>query len=272
MLQIVEPATGAARTLLTYSPYLWGPVVSPDGREIAFGRSEEDGSWHVWSIPVAGGAPRRLTSGEGGEIYARWSPDGAHVLFHSWNVPRRFGRVPREGGRMEWLSFSTGAFDAFADVAPDGRRIAFVRAEGQAEHVYVADFDGGSPRLLTPSPGTVPKWSPDGARIAFSGSRATTGGIFTIAADGSGQRQLTHEGAWPVWWPDGKTIGYVAADDKGNQQVRTIPSGGGAPRALTAIRFAGVNHPFTVTPDGRSIVTTNAEHLADEIWLLRRER
>jgi Tol biopolymer transport system component len=173
---------------------------------------------------------------------------------------------------MEWVSFGTGAKDGFADLAPDGRRVAFARAEAQAERIYVADLNGGAPRLLTPSPGAVPKWSPDGRRIAFSGSRAVTGGIFTIAADGTGEQQLTPEGGWPVWWPDGKTIGYAVLDDTGNQQVRVIASGGGTPRPLSAVRLTGVNHPFSVTPDGRTIVITNGEHLADEIWLLKRDR
>jgi Tol biopolymer transport system component len=272
LLQAVDHATGRAETLLAHSPYLWGPVVSPDGRDVAFSRSEEDGSWHLWSIPIAGGTPRRLTASEAGEIYARWSPDGAYILFHSWNVPRRFGRVPRDGGRMEWVSFGTGSKDAFADIAPDGRRVAFARAEAQAERIYVADLNGGAARLLTPSPGAVPKWSPDGTRIAFSGSRATTGGIFTIAADGTGERRLTPDGGWPVWWPDGRTIGYAAVDDKGNQQVRIIAADGGTPRSLITVRLTGVNHPFSVTPDGRTIVVTSGEHLADEIWLLRRDR
>jgi serine/threonine-protein kinase len=271
LLQAFDQATGTAQTLLAYSPHLWGPAVSPDGRDVAFSRSEEDGSWHIWSMPIAGGTARRLTSGEGGEIYPRWSPDGAFVVFHSWNVPRRFGRVPRDGGRTEWLSFSAGAHDGFADLAPDGRRVAFTRAEGQAERIYVADLNGSSPRLLTSSPGAVPKWSPDGARIAFSGSRSISGGIFVVAADGTGQRQLTQEGGWPVWWPDGKTIGFLAVDDRGNQQVRVIPSGGGTPRPLNTVRVTGVNHPFSVTPDGRTIVITNGEHLADEIWLLKRD-
>jgi hypothetical protein len=36
--------------------------------------------------------------------------------------------------------------------------------------------------------------------------------------------------------------------------------------------LTGVNHPFSVTPDGRTIVITNGEHLADEIWLLKRDK
>jgi eukaryotic-like serine/threonine-protein kinase len=272
LLQVHDQVTGAVRTLLAYSPYLWGPAISPDGRDVAFTRSEEDGSWHIWSMPLAGGVPRRLTSGEGGEIYPRWSPDGAFVLFHTWNVPRRFGRVARDGGRAEWMSFGSGGHDGFADLSPDGRLVAFSRAEGEAERLYVAGVGGDLSRRLTPSPGAVPKWSPDGRRIAFSGSRSVSNGIFTIAADGTGERQLAQEGGWPVWWPDGKTIGYLAIDDKGNQQLRVIASGGGTPRPLGAIRLLGTNHPFAVAPDGRTIVITTAEHLADEIWLLKRER
>jgi eukaryotic-like serine/threonine-protein kinase len=272
LLQVHDQDAGAPRTLLTHTPFLWGPAVSPDGQEIAFTRSEVDGSWHIWAVPMGGGTPRRLTSGDSGELYPRWSPGSEYVLFHTWNVPRRFGRVPRHGGPIEWLRIGGEEHDAFADLSPDGRRVAFVRADAEMERIYVAPAEGGTPRLLTASAGAVPKWSPDGRRIAFSGNRFVSGGVFTVNADGTEQRQVTREGGWPVWWPDGSQIGYLALDARGNQQLRVVPADGGTPRPLTHIRLLGANHPFAVAPNGRTIVVSNSEHVSDEIWLLERKQ
>ena len=62
------------------------PAWSPDGRSIAF-ISDRDGSFQLYVMPAAGGAPRLITSGiEGpgnpaGEWAAAWSPDGTRLAF-----------------------------------------------------------------------------------------------------------------------------------------------------------------------------------------------
>ena len=97
-LDVWDHTDGSSRTLLTHAPFLWGPAISPTGRDVAFSRSEVDGSWHVWVVGIEGGTPRQLTSGETGEMYPRYSPDGTFVLFHTWGTSRRVGRVSARAG------------------------------------------------------------------------------------------------------------------------------------------------------------------------------
>ncbi|HEV3141795.1 MAG TPA: hypothetical protein VGY57_14820, partial [Vicinamibacterales bacterium] len=132
----------------------------------------------------------------------------------------------------------------------------------------VAPAAGGPERRLTDSPSTTPRWSPDGRWIAFASNRTFTGGIWVIQADGTGQRRLTQTGGWPVWWPDGKQIGYQTVTSDGTEQIAVARLDGGSPRTLNMLRFYGTNYPFDVSPDGARLVTTNAQHLSDEIWLL----
>jgi len=264
----VHSLTGApSRTLATHSPFMWGPAFSPDGAEVAFSRSEVDGSWHIWSVPTAGGTPKRLTDTPDGEVYSRYSHDGSFMVFHTWGTPRRIGRVPRSGGAPVMLAFGD-ASDAYPDLSPDGQWIAFTRTDRNAERVYIAPAAGGPARLLTESPGAVPRWSPDGKSIAFGANRGYYGGIFIVNADGTNLRRLTPVGGWPVWWPGGTQIGFLVADRNGDQEIQVVPAAGGAAQAVTNIPFSGSNHLFDVSPDGKSIVTTNAVHVSDEIWLL----
>jgi Tol biopolymer transport system component len=158
--------------------------------------------------------------------------------------------------------------DAFPDPSPDGRSIAFTRVDRDAERIYVAPGSGGEPRLLTRSPAAVPRWSPDGTQIAFSANRGFYGGIFVIGADGGHERRLTTAGGWPVWWPDARQIGYLVIGRNGDQEIQTVPVAGGASRPLAGVTFTGSNHPFDISPDGRTLVTSNAVHVSDEIWLL----
>ena len=102
-LDLYDLSAGTSRVLLTHTPFLWGPAVSPDGREVAFSRSEEDGAWHIWTIDLSSGTSRRLTAGEAGEVYPRYSPDGTSLWFHTWIAPRRIGHVPARGGPLEMV-------------------------------------------------------------------------------------------------------------------------------------------------------------------------
>jgi Tol biopolymer transport system component len=266
-LDVHNIASGATRTLATHSPYMWGPTFSPNGSDITFSRSEVDGSWHLWRIPAAGGTPQRLTDTGSGEVYSRYARDGSFVVFHTWSTPRRIGRVAATGGAPTMVAFGE-ASDGFPDLSPDGRSIAFTRTDRSAERIYVAPAGGGTARLLTESPGAVAKWSPDGTRIVFAANRGYYGGIFVVNADGSNVRRLTEVGGWPVWWPDGAQIGFVVIGRNGDQEIQIVPAAGGSPRPVPGIAFVGSNHPFDVSPDGKQIVTTNAIHVSDEIWLL----
>jgi Tol biopolymer transport system component len=126
--------------------------------------------------------------------------------------------------------------------------------------------------LLTSSPGTLPRWSPDGSTIAFAADRLWNGGIFIVGADGQGQRQITRDGGWPVWWPDGKRIGYLTLGRDGNARICVATVKDGTTRTLDSIRLQGFNRPFAVFPDGNWIVVGNAIHDLDEIWVLEPKR
>jgi hypothetical protein len=52
------------------------------------------------------------------------------------------------------------------------------------------------------------------------------------------------------------------------QEIHVVSRDGGPTRHLTEIVYSGSNHPFDVSPDGSRIVTTNAVHVSDEVWLL----
>jgi Tol biopolymer transport system component len=269
-LEIHGLAGGPARTLTTHSPFLWAPTFSSTGDEIAFSRSEVDGSWHIWTMPAAGGAPHRLTSSTAGEVYPRYSPDGRFVWFHTWQTPRRIGRVPRGGGAVELLTF--GGSDAFPALSPDGTQVIVTRTDADAERLYVAPSGGGPARRLTATPGAVAQWSPDGKRIVFAGNRGYGAGIFLFDVEAGRDQRLTATGGWPVWLPGGLEVAFLVIGRTGNQEIHVVSAGGGATRQLGPWRFNGSNHPFAISPDRQSVLTTNSRHVSDEVWLLEPAR
>src|SRR5579875_305133 len=261
--------TGATLNILNHAPFLWAPAISPDGREIAFSRAEDNGLWRIWVVGTTEGAKARpLSSGNAPQIYGRFSTDGKWITYFSW-VPgaSRILRIPRLGGPPEPLT--PGNEDAaYGDLSPDGRLLAFARTETQIARIAVIPVEGGPERRLTDSPSTVPRWSPDGRWIAFSPDRGYEGGVFIIRSDGSGLRRLTPSGGWPVWFPDGKRVAFRALRPDGTQQIELVHLESGKVEPWSGIEFSGDNYPFDFSRDGKLMAYTNGVILSSGIWLL----
>jgi serine/threonine protein kinase len=263
-------ANGTSTTLLTDSSRLWGPVFSPNGKEIAYSRDEPNGLWHLWIIPVSGGVARQLTTGNVPEIYPRFTPDGDAVFFNTWGAePLSLGRVPRKGGPQRPVLPPSSGSDAYGDVSPDGRSVVFVRTENKISHLCIAPTDGsGQARYLNGITGTVPRWSPDGKWISFSPNRTSSSGVFLVHPDGTGLKRISENGGWAVWWPDGEQIGFQVVGPDGNEKIQVLRLKTGETWAIPNISFVGTNHPFDISRDGKWLTTTSYQHLSDEIWLL----
>ena len=141
-------------------------------------------------MPAGGGRTRRLSPGRIGAIYPRYTPDGKSIIYFTWSaLSSRLWRIQAEGGPPVPLTPEGGPSEAYPDVSPDGRLIAFTRIEEDEPHIHIAPLDGGESRRLTGSPSTLARWSPDGSRIAFASDRSYRGGIWIIDADGNGERR-----------------------------------------------------------------------------------
>jgi Tol biopolymer transport system component len=269
-LIVLSLETGTSTTLLTDSSRLWAPVFAPDGKDIAYARDEPNGLWHLWIVPAGGGGARQLTSGNVPEIYPRFTPDGNAVFFNTWGAePLSLGRVPSAGGLQKPVLSPSSGSDAYADVSPDGRLVAFVRTENKTARLFIASTDGtGQARPLGNITGTVPRWSPDGNWISFSPNRTVSSGVFIVHPDGSGLRRISENGGWAVWWPDGDQLGFQVIGPDGNESIRVFRLKNGETRTLPNVHFVGSNHPFDISRDGKWLTTTNYQHLSDEIWLL----
>jgi dipeptidyl aminopeptidase/acylaminoacyl peptidase len=105
---LVDAATGAHRQLTRGDYDHADPAFSPDGSLVAFaadrraGHDDRQRRSDVWVVSVAGGAPRRLTSGKGLAISPQFSADGALVAFAGtdsdrWDVDSYVFVVPTDG-------------------------------------------------------------------------------------------------------------------------------------------------------------------------------
>ena len=146
--------------------------------------------------------------------------------------------------------------------SPDGRRIAYTRAEphqfAAPPSVHVMGADGSGRRDLTPGEASSqPDWSPDGRRLAVT---STTGDgrvnkISIVPLDGSASGILARTPSLadsePRWSPDGRRLAVSAYGGPGNDDVALIDPATDRFRRLTT--SPSYEHSPAWSPDGRRI-------------------
>jgi dipeptidyl aminopeptidase/acylaminoacyl peptidase len=166
-LWVVDADGGNPRRLTETVGRANAPSWSPDGTTIAcYGTDEQrDGSLgadlvRVWTVPAAGGEPRRLTGEYDRGAYLLpppaqtpgpvWSADGATLTFavsDAGNVHVK--RVPAAGGAVETVVAGERQVTLIS-CAPAAGRLAFVALDPHNPgDVYTCRWDGGDERRLT---------------------------------------------------------------------------------------------------------------------------
>jgi Tol biopolymer transport system component len=206
----------------------FGPVWSPNGREVAF-YSVRDGVRHLFVMSIAGQNLVQVTADSLQDQQPQWSPDGNRLVFY-----RRDG-----AGRDRLFVTSRGADSAWseprllteepgtgADWSSDGRWIAFTDPAGQLRAV---DVEGGPSRILgrPDDVGGLPLRRPhwllgEPALLARAEGPSGTGGIwrFSIMADPPREMIRFDDPDRPVYRTD-----FVADDSRVYVLVSRFGSG-----------------------------------------------
>ena len=216
-------ADGSVQRALTTNPASdSSPVISPDGRTLAFvSQREGDTAPQLYLMPLAGGEPARLTTVPTGVAQPKWFPDGRRIAFLS-RVWRDLDTMEKQGARQkERTDAKTSAqiWDIgpvyFWDTWLDDRQL----------HVFAVGVEGGEPVNLTA--GT-------GLELPRSAVQLESP-LYDIS-------------------PDGKELAFVADSDPAinntNSDVYTVPIGGKEAVNRTAGNAAGDGVP-QYSPDGR---------------------
>ena len=189
-------ASGSNWQRLTFSSDEDGqPAWSPDGKKIAFSRSEYPNfnNGEIYVMNSDGSNQTNLTNNPAADFFPDWSPDGAKIAFAS-------GRdgisgiyvMDADGSHVTRLTTISASEPRWS---PDGTKIAFTTDRDGNNEIYVMNADGSNPvRLTNNSTNDYQScWSPDGAKIAF-----TSGGIYVMNADGSNPVAIS-DGSEPDW-------------------------------------------------------------------------
>jgi TolB protein len=144
------------------------PTLSPDGRQVAAVVQAPDGRMHVAVVDLRGRLRHVLPAVGRSVVNPAWAPGGG-LAFSAMRADGRWAVVSmRPDGRGRRRLTGAGS-DTAPSFSPDGRRMVFVRDEGDRPTLLIARSDGSGARPLLGRRlvGYQPVFSPDGSRVAF---------------------------------------------------------------------------------------------------------
>jgi serine/threonine-protein kinase len=256
-----ETITLGKRAAVTLDPGLeQNPVVSPDGRMVAYRRVSGTDS-RLLVQQIGGGAPVPVTAPTTPVLSPpSWSPDGTRLLFAS---DRGLEVVPALGGAPRLILALPGNQGlVWGDWSRDGKRIAYVSLDS----LFVTDIDKPAPRALLGGNGpNSPVWSPDGRWIAYVAgniqyptfANLAPSSIWVVLAAGGTPVRITGDqplNASPAWLPDSRSLLFVSTRDGGRDVYQVHLSRSGAPSRAPARLTTGLNsHTISLSADGRRL-------------------
>ena len=142
--------------------------ISPDGTMLAISDSTETGKSMVYTLPIVGGTPKKITP-TGPSYWHGWSPDGTTLAF----VGQRGDNfdiysVPVNGGEEKRLTTAPGLDDG-PEYSPDGQWIYFNSERTGHMQIWRMHPDGSDQeQVITDETNDwFPHLSPDGKWMTF---------------------------------------------------------------------------------------------------------
>jgi serine/threonine protein kinase len=273
------------------------PVFSPDGRTIGFIRVSSKGRTFVVTPPIGGSertvaqlpqvvldrAHGALASGPSSPSEWSWSfawlPDGRSVILDGLRS------LSLETGDVRDLTDGSARRVAgwYPAIAPNGRRVAFVRPSGVMSDLLVIDLadDGtprGEPRLVAQIDGDTwgLTWTADGRQVVVSSGKPSGGSglgktLWRIAAVPGAKPEripLGEDVTAPAISPIGARLAFVRNIWDSNIWRATLSEAGGPPpipaRFVSSTRNDG-NPQYS--PDGRRLAFASDRTGYGGVWV-----
>ena len=279
-------ADGGEKRRLTDGPGGIGdvnPVVSPDGRHMAFIRERITNQSAVFVLPLTSdwgpnGTPTQVTSGSWGLQGLAWMPDGRGLVF-SWGghgAPSRLRRISILSGESgiaasELLPFGDQA--TALSISRSGRVVYSTRLR-DVELIEIPLSGTSQPKRVSGLSSTLdehtPHYSPDGERLAFASTRSGTEEIWIANSDGTNPLKMTSMGgpqcSNPQWSPDGERIVFNSRRE-GTADLYLLQPDTGEVHRITHDPSEEIEPRWS--RDGQWIYFGSDKTGRDEVWRMR---
>ena len=274
---LTQPAISESKIAFIYAQDLWvanhdgsapvrltidegiesDPFFSPDGKIIAFSASY-DGNTDVFTVPVTGGIPKRITWHPGFDLVRGFTSDGDILFATRRTVHTRrytqFYTVTPEGGFPKKLKIPYGHR---ASYSPDGKYIAYIPGRevfnqwkdyrgGTVSRIWIFSMEDHSvveiPKPEGGANDTHPVWI--GNKVYFTSDRDGEFNLYSYDVSTRSVERLTDHQDFPVLWASGggnriiyEQAGYLHIYDLSSNSAERLRIGISADLQELRLRF-----------------------------------
>lgn len=282
-LWVTDSDNGVARRLTSAEGLQVRPKISPDGKTVAF-TAAYDGPFNIYTIPIEGGEPKRLTFDTDNDNCLGWTPDGKIAYSTSEGNfearQRRLCFVSPDGGRP-----IVSPLNEVVELSyfPDGHRIAYNRMNsydftwrhyrgGTQGKICFYDFADNKYSEL-PS-GRDQSYFPMvvGKNVYYISSKGTgVLNLFKYDTDSKSERQITHYADDDMRYPstDGESIVYekggelyrLHLNDDSITRVQPVIEGEFLSTRPALKHLGGAIESVSLSPSGKRVALVARGHL-----------
>ncbi len=226
----------------------------------------------LWTMPVQGGSPVRITTHPGNENAPAFSPDGKMIAFSGlYDGNNDVYLISVDGGEPQRLTWHPGG-DEVIGWMPDGERVIFRSRRNDpmgAEHLFTVDLKGGDAEELPLGWAAridVDKGSGDWAFVRFNRENrpwkryrgGLTSDLWVGDPDKADFRKITDfDGmdGFPMWH-EGRL--WFLSDQGGTANIWSIAPDGSGRQQHTTYEKWDIRWP-AMADDGRIVFTKGAD-------------
>lgn len=211
---VVSKDGGTAQPLASPDGGEMFPRFSPDGKTIAF-NGNYDGNNDIYTVPVNGGIPHRVTYHSYGERLSDWTADGKIIFamngVNTWNRLVQLFTVDAEGGLPEQLPVPYGSAGV---ISPNGEWLIYTPHNrdfrtwkryrgGWASDIWMFNLNDHSSKQITDWEGTdtIPMWHNNAVYYLSDAGSNHRLNIWKYDIKTEERQQITHFREYDIKWP-----------------------------------------------------------------------
>jgi Tol biopolymer transport system component len=171
LLRLHERSASVPTQVTTGNIGVRGIDWSSDGKTIYFGGREVGSRAGIWTVPVDGHTPTRMTPPDLAAVSPAINKRQHLLAFNQLTTDKNLWLYSVNGGQGPRIIAPSRAWEFSPSYSPDGKQVAFVSNRSGFHEVWVAGVESGPIRQLTShhddSIVLWPSWSPDGTAISY---------------------------------------------------------------------------------------------------------